>query len=790
MKARTVIATLAFLMLPATALAAPDLIVQSITLDPAGAEYDSGTINIVFANVGPDDVNLSFTEYTNYTVALNGVECDASFIGDLDAGATNAESTGSCNPDAPGTYDITVTIDSDFDVSESNEGNNVLTVSFTWGGPDLVITNITLDPTSPPINEGTLQATIENIGAYGTATFLNIDITMYLDGVECDTGIIIAGLGAGSTTTENTTSCNPTTPGVHTIRFEVDTTGEVPEVNENNNSFETTFTWQGPDLIVQSITLDPSSPDVSSGDLEATFTNVGQADVDLPLNNFTNYRVLLDGVECDTGFISDLAVGETNVESISNNCLPDTPNDHTITVEIDSDGDVGETDESNNSLSETFTWGGPDLVITGIVLEPTVPEVGDGKLTATVENIGQYGTDILLNIDITMYLDGVECDTGIIIAGLGAGSTTTEETTSCNPSTPGVHTIRFEVDTTSEVPELDETNNSFETTFTWTDGNCSGPELCNGLDDDCDGDTDEDFMQQLGQTCTIPDCTNDGTFSCAPDGTVACTTNLTDDDEICDGEDNDCDGQIDEVWTELDTACTAGVGACEASGVYVCNAAQDDIECDAVPLPTAGVETCDNGVDDDCDGSTDEDCGCEPGETQDCGTDVGVCMMGSQACVNGVFSETCSGEVPPGEEICDSLDNDCDGDVDEGCNCDDPGAEPCPAGTSCNTTTGACDPDTGPADNGGGTPDEAQPDAGPSEDTGSGTPDTGGNEPQVDGGQFTVPDSGVATNPNALNDDEGCAGGAGGGGSPMALWLLALGLLIAVRRRVVTTHPH
>jgi len=77
------------------------------------------------------------------------------------------------------------------------------------------------------------------------------------------------------------------------------------------------------------------------------------------------------------------------------------------------------------------------------------------------------------------------------------------------------------------------------------------PEECNGVDDDCDGQVDEDFP--LGDACDGDDsdlCTN-GTFTCTDDGSgVECVNeseeNIT---ELCNLLDDDCDGEIDEDYT-------------------------------------------------------------------------------------------------------------------------------------------------------------------------------------------------------------------------------------------------
>src|SRR4029079_15939109 len=75
-------------------------------------------------------------------------------------------------------------------------------------------------------------------------------------------------------------------------------------------------------------------------------------------------------------------------------------------------------------------------------------------------------------------------------------------------------------------------------------------------------------------------------------------------------------------------------------------------------------ETMCDGLDNDCDGTTDEDCICIDGHTQSCGSDVGVCMAGTQTCVAGMWGAG-DHEVAPMGEVCDGLDNDCDGTSDD-----------------------------------------------------------------------------------------------------------------------------
>ena len=131
--------------------------------------------------------------------------------------------------------------------------------------------------------------------------------------------------------------------------------------------------------------------------------------------------------------------------------------------------------------------------------------------------------------------------------------------------------------------------------------------------------------------------------------------------EVCDGKDNDCDGTIDEDFPGLGTACTVGRGECARSGVQVCGGA-----CSVTAgVPTA--ETCD-GKDNDCDGTVDDHISDGPA----CPLTLGVCAASHAPCTNGGFAAcdaTSYGahyDPAVAETQCDGLDNNCDGQVDEG----------------------------------------------------------------------------------------------------------------------------
>ena len=190
-------------------------------------------------------------------------------------------------------------------------------------------------------------------------------------------------------------------------------------------------------------------------------------------------------------------------------------------------------------------------------------------------------------------------------------------------------------------------------------------EACNGADDDCDGATDEDWPE-LGTACDGPDpdeCAT-GKWACGVDGaTTTCANEAPVGDELCNGVDDDCDGETDENWPELGVACDGPDDDQCANGVVACAAGGAGTECGA-ETATDLVELC-NGADDDCDGQTDEDW---PTLGQPCdGPDADLCETGTVTCATDGAGTQCANEEPPSYEVCDGKDNDCDGTIDEGC---------------------------------------------------------------------------------------------------------------------------
>ncbi len=184
------------------------------------------------------------------------------------------------------------------------------------------------------------------------------------------------------------------------------------------------------------------------------------------------------------------------------------------------------------------------------------------------------------------------------------------------------------------------------------------PEVCNGIDDNCDGAVDEGVLQlwyrdadgdgfgNAGLPSMLPCTANPGYTRVAGDCDDANGARSPGATELCDGIDNNCNGVLDATGEDddrdgyADTACGAG---CTAVTCHDCNDTRADIH------PSA-VEICD-GVDSNCTGSLDG-----PGEDDDSDTYADVTCAGTL----GTDCDDTRADVHPGAtELCDRRDNNC-----------------------------------------------------------------------------------------------------------------------------------
>jgi hypothetical protein len=115
-------------------------------------------------------------------------------------------------------------------------------------------------------------------------------------------------------------------------------------------------------------------------------------------------------------------------------------------------------------------------------------------------------------------------------------------------------------------------------------------------------------------------------------------------------------------WT-----CPRQFGVCQGSTTTCINGQWPDCNYNAITGYNTN-EICDDGLDNDCDGSIDEGCLCSTGDTQQCCSLVNSCTAGTQECLNSKWGECdfAGAYYPSPEYLRDDQDDDCDGSMDEG----------------------------------------------------------------------------------------------------------------------------
>ena len=417
-----------------------------------------------------------------------------------------------------GTHTLQICTDLKNDVAESDETDHCYEQDFTWqvGQPNLSV-GYTPDGWDYPIvpSHTTGTTTVGTLIA-GQPAYVDVAIgiasteitspftgELYFDGSPVYTVNWTSGLPGGQYGFKMDIELTGIAAGTHALRFCVDPANALAESDETDNCYERDFTWQAssaqPNLVADYTPPGwdfPIVPSNSPGRNTVGALTAGQTlyvdyayiNRDADVNSTFHNALYLDGSEVATSHISGLAQDYYGYKEDRELALSITAGDHTLMLCVDVNGVVGESDESDNCYSRTFTWEAsatlPNLIADYTPSDwdlPIVPSQTTGTTTlgtlvagnityVDVAFVNRFA-DIVTRFTGTLYVDGTAVASPYWDSLQENFYGHSQDIQLPQAPTPGSHTLRFCIDVDAVIAEADETDNCYEQSFTWTEAN-------------------------------------------------------------------------------------------------------------------------------------------------------------------------------------------------------------------------------------------------------------------------------------------------------------------------------
>jgi hypothetical protein len=435
---------------------------------------------------------------------------------------------------------------------------------------------------------------------------------------------------------------------------------------------------------------DLDAPVVACEQPEGSVTNAGDCD-DADPDRFPENEEVCNEIDDDCDAEVDEAVGETFYADTDGDGHGD-PSAPLVACELP-DGFTTNADDCDDGDALIFPMAtelcnGADDDCDGVVDEDDAADASTWFIDADADGHGVDTFTVVSCVEPAGYAASPDdCDDGNDLIHPGASETDCTDPVDYNCD-GSVAYADADSDGWAACSECDDADGGV---------NPAATEVCDGKDNDCDGTVDEPDAADVLTWYSDTDGDGYGDASSpqvacdAPASTVADDTDCDDTrsdvspgtPELCNGFDDDCDGEIDEasatdasVWYA--DADTDGYGdpataesACDAPAGYVADASDCD---DGRKLTNPGATEYCNTEDDDCNGVVDDAAADARTYWADADGDTyGDASVSTSACATPAgyvrddddCDDTEATVHPAGTEVCDGLDNNCDGVVDD-----------------------------------------------------------------------------------------------------------------------------